>query len=155
MTAIAAALATVAMAACTTQPHSAQNEGPSPAGLAQVPLTIQSANGAHRFVVEVAATPEEQSTGLMNRPALDPDRGMIFPYSPPQDASFWMKNTLIPLDMIFVRPDGTIGRIEENAVPLSLEPVPSMEPVTAVLEINGGRSAELGIKAGDKVVWPH
>jgi len=155
MTAIAAALATVALAACTTQPHSAQNEGPSPAGLAQVPLTIQSANGAHRFVVEVAATPEQQATGLMNRSALDPDRGMIFPYTPPQDASFWMKNTLIPLDMIFIRPDGTIGRIEENAVPLSLAPVPSMEPVSAVLELNGGRSAELGIKAGDKVVWPH
>jgi uncharacterized membrane protein (UPF0127 family) len=155
MTAFAAALATVALAACTTQPQAAQNEGPSPAGLEQVPLTIHSANGDHRFVVEVAATPEQQATGLMNRPALDPDRGMIFPYSPPQDASFWMKNTLIPLDMIFIRPDGTIARIEENAVPLSLEPVPSMEPVSAVLEINGGRSAELGIKAGDKVVWQH
>jgi uncharacterized membrane protein (UPF0127 family) len=80
---------------------------------------------------------------------------MIFPYSPPQDASFWMKNTLIPLDMIFIRPDNTIGRIEENAVPLSLEPVPSMEPISAVLEINGGRAAELGIKAGDTVDWPH
>jgi uncharacterized membrane protein (UPF0127 family) len=155
MAALAAALATVALAACTTQPQAAQEEGPSPAGLAQAPVTIHSANGAHRFMVEVAATPEEQATGLMNRPALDPDRGMIFPYSPPQDASFWMKNTLIPLDMIFIRPDNTIGRIEENAVPLSLEPVPSMEPISAVLEINGGRAAELGIKAGDTVDWPH
>jgi uncharacterized membrane protein (UPF0127 family) len=155
MAALAAALATAALAACTTQTQATQNEGTSPAGLAQVPVTIHSANGMHRFTVEVAATPEEQATGLMNRSALEPDRGMIFPYSPPQDAAFWMKNTLIPLDMIFIRPDGTIGRIEENAVPLSLEPVPSMEPISAVLEINGGRSAELGIKAGDKVDWPH
>lgn len=106
-------------------------------------------------MVEVARTPEEQATGLMNRPLLDPDKGMIFPYQPAQDVAFWMKNTLIPLDMIFIRPDGTIARIEENAVPLSLEPVPSLEPVAAVLEIDGGRSAELGIKAGDKVNWPH
>jgi uncharacterized membrane protein (UPF0127 family) len=155
MAALAAALATAALAACTTQTQATQNEGTSPAGLAQVPVTIHSANGMHRFTVEVAATPEEQATGLMSRSALEPDRGMIFPYSPPQDAAFWMKNTLIPLDMIFIRPDGTIGRIEENAVPLSLEPVPSMEPISAVLEINGGRSAELGVKAGDKVDWPH
>jgi uncharacterized membrane protein (UPF0127 family) len=80
---------------------------------------------------------------------------MIFPYAPAQDVAFWMKNTLIPLDMIFIRADGTIARIEENAVPLSLEPVPSLEPVTAVLEINGGRAAELGIEAGDKVDWRH
>ena len=91
----------------------------------------------------------------MNRPAMDPDHGMIFPYTPPQEVAFWMKNTLIPLDMIFIRGDGTIGRIEENAVPLSLEPVPSMGQVVAVLEINGGRSAELGIAPGDKVSWPH
>ena len=70
-------------------------------------------------------------------------------------ASFWMKNTLIPLDIIFVRPDGTIVNIAENTVPLSLEPVPSLEPVGAVLELAGGRTAELGIKAGDKVEWVH
>ena len=92
--------------------------------------------------------------GLMNRQSLAPDRGMIFPYDPPRPASFWMKNTLIPLDMIFVRPDGTIGSIAANTVPLSLDPVPSGEPVAAVLEIAGGRSAELGISAGDKVSWP-
>ena len=120
-----------------------------------MPLTVQSANGVHRFTVEVAVTEPEQATGLMNRPAMDPNRGMIFPYAPPQDVAFWMKNTLIPLDMIFVSEDGTIGRIEENAVPLSLEPVPSGGPIVAVLEINGGRSAELGIAPGDKVSWPH
>ena len=125
----------------------------SPAGLEQVPLTIRSATGTHRFTVEVAETPEQQAQGLMNRQSLAPDRGMIFPRNPSGDASFWMKNTLIPLDMIFIRADGTIARIAENTVPLSLDPVPSLEPVAAVLEIAGGRSAELGIKAGDTVSW--
>jgi uncharacterized membrane protein (UPF0127 family) len=152
---VAATVAMIALAGCTGQPQMAEAQVQSPAGLAQVPLTVRSANGAHKFLVEVAETPEEQATGLMNRPTLAPDLGMIFPYAPAQDVAFWMKNTLIPLDMIFIRPDGTIARIEENAVPLSLEPVPSLEPVTAVLEINGGRAAELGIEAGDKVDWRH
>jgi uncharacterized protein len=126
----------------------------SPAGLEQVPLTITTSRGkAHRFTVEVARTPEEQANGLMNRQSLAPDRGMIFPYAPPQPVGFWMKNTYVPLDMIFVAPGGKILRIEENTVPLSLEPVVSGGAVEAVLEIAGGRSAELGIAAGDKVEW--
>ena len=107
----------------------------------------------HRFTVEVARTAEEQINGLMNRTSLAPDRGMIFPFEEPREASFWMKNTLIPLDMIFVRADGTIANIEANTVPLSLQPVYSAGPIAAVLEIAGGRSAELGINAGDKVEW--
>jgi uncharacterized membrane protein (UPF0127 family) len=125
----------------------------SSAGLEQVPLTIESSGKTHRFIVEVAETGEQQAQGLMFRKSLAPDRGMVFPRDPPGDASFWMKNTLIPLDMIFIRPDGTIARIAENTVPMSLDPVPSLEPVGAVLEIAGGRSAELGIKAGDRVRW--
>ena len=126
----------------------------SPAGLEQVPLTITTGDHkTHRFTVEVAATPAEQEMGLMNRQSLAPDRGMIFPYAPPQAVSFWMKNTLIPLDMVFVRADGTIARIEANTAPLSLEPVPSGEPIGAVLEIAGGRAAELGIQPNDKVSW--
>jgi len=125
----------------------------SPAGLDQVPLTITTAKGkSHKFIVEVARTPEEQARGLMERQSLDPNRGMIFPYQPPQPVAFWMKNTLIPLDMIFIAPGGIILRIEQ-AVPLSLEPVGSGEAVEAVLEINAGRSAELGIAAGDRVDW--
>ncbi len=89
----------------------------------------------------------------MNRSALAPDRGMIFPFEPPRPASFWMKNTLIPLDMIFIRADGSIANVEANTVPLSLEPVNSVGQVQAVLEIAGGRAAELGIEAGDKVEW--
>jgi uncharacterized membrane protein (UPF0127 family) len=118
-----------------------------------VPLTISSGGRKHRFTVEVARTAEEQTTGLMNRSSLAPDRGMIFPFEEPREASFWMKNTLIPLDMIFVRADGTIANIEANTVPLSLQPVYSAGPIAAVLEIAGGRSAELGINAGDKVEW--
>ena len=125
----------------------------SPAGLEQVPVTIRSASGTHRFTAEVARTPEQQATGLMHRQSIAPDRGMIFPYDPPQPASFWMKNTLIPLALIFMRGDATIAPIAANAVPLSLEPIPAGEPVAAVLEIAGGRAAELGIKEGDRVEW--
>lgn len=126
----------------------------SSAGLEQVPLTINSANGKHRFTVEVARTPEEQAQGLMFRNSVPPDRGMIFPYDPPVQVSFWMKNTLVPLDMVFIGPDGKIGRIAANTTPMSLDPVASIDPVSAVLEIAGGRAAELGIKEGDEVDWP-
>ena len=119
-----------------------------------MPLTITTAKGArHRFTVEVARTPEEQTRGLMERQSLAPDRGMVFPYEPAQAVAFWMKNTLIPLDIIFIAPGGKILRIEANTVPLSLDPVGSGDAVEAVLEIAGGRAAELGIAAGDKVEW--
>ena len=131
-----------------------QPQGSPQTGLAQVPLTIRSANGEHRFTVEVAATPAQQERGLMFRPSVGPDEGMIFPYDPPVIAAFWMKNTLVPLDMVFIRADGTIARIA-HAVPLTLDPVPAGEPVAAVLEIRGGRAAELGIREGDVVSWQH
>nr|WP_277622585.1 DUF192 domain-containing protein [Sphingomonas telluris] len=118
-------------------------------------MTIQSATGTHKFTVEVASSQEEQAQGLMNRQSLAPDRGMIFPYDPPQQVAFWMKNTLIPLDMVFIGADGKIGRIAANTTPMSLDPVPSVDPVSAVLEIAGGRAAELGLKEGDKVSWQH
>jgi uncharacterized membrane protein (UPF0127 family) len=142
------------IAACQPSPSSAVSLEQSAAGLEQVPLTITTAKGKkHRFTVEVARTQEEQAQGLMNRQSLAPDRGMLFPYAPPQPVAFWMKNTLIPLDMIFIAPGGNILRIEANTVPHSLEPVGSGEAVEAVLELAGGRSAELGIAAGDKVEW--
>ena len=125
----------------------------SPAGLEQVLLTIHSGSKAHRFIVEVARTGPEQETGLMNRPAMAADHGMIFPYSPARGVAFWMKNTMIPLDMIFVAPGGKILRIEADAVPYSLEPVPSGGDIEAVLELNGGRAASLGINDGDQVDW--
>ena len=141
------------LAACQPSASNAVDVSRSPAGLEQVPLTITSGQRIHRFTVEIARTQEEQATGLMNRSELAPDRGMIFPFDPPRDASFWMKNTIIPLDMIFVRTDGSIANIAANTVPLSLEPVPSEGPVGAVLELAGGRAAELGITTGDKVAW--
>jgi uncharacterized protein len=141
------------LAACQPSASNAVELGQSPAGLEQVPLTITSSGHEHRFTVEVASTAEQQAMGLMYRNKLAPDRGMVFPFDPPREASFWMRNTLIPLDMIFVRADGTIANIAENTVPYSEEPVYSDGPVKAVLEIAGGRSAELGIKPGDKVKW--
>ena len=117
-----------------------------------MPLTIRSATGTHKFNVQVAATPDQQEQGLMFYRSLGPDEGMIFPYDPPQDVAFWMKNTLIPLDMVFIRADGTIARIA-TAKPLDETPVPAGEPIVAVLEIRGGRAAELGIRANDKVDW--
>ena len=127
-------------------------EGQPQTGLSQVPLTITSANGVHRFTVDVAATPAQQETGLMFVKSMAPDKGMIFPYDPPQDVAFWMHNTLIPLDMVFIRADGTIARIA-TAKALDDTPVPSGEPIVAVLELNAGRCAELGIAPGDKVEW--
>ena len=119
-----------------------------------MPLTIRSKNGVHHFTVEVAATPEQQERGLMFRKSLAGDRGMIFPYDPPQDVSFWMENTLIPLDIIFIRADGTIVRITK-AKALDETPLPAGEPIGVVLEIRGGRAAELGIKEGDVASWSH
>jgi uncharacterized protein len=118
-------------------------------------LTIQTSTGKHQFTVEVARTAEQQAQGLMFRQSLAPDRGMIFPYDAPTDVSFWMKNTLIPLDLVFVRPNGTVGRVAADAVPMSLDPIPSLEPISAVIEIAGGRGAELKIREGDMVSWEH
>ncbi|HVF94576.1 MAG TPA: DUF192 domain-containing protein [Sphingomonas sp.] len=128
----------------------------APAG--SVAVTIAAAGGRHRFVVELAATPAAQEKGLMYRTDLTPTGGMLFwPYPAagggPREASFWMKNTPTPLDIIFIRADGTIARIAENTVPFSEAPVASGEPVDAVLEIVGGRAAELGIGEGDRVTW--
>lgn len=121
-------------------------------GLERMALTITSATGVHRFTVDIARTPEQQEYGLMFVRSLPGDRGMIFPYDPPQYVGFWMHNTLIPLDIIYISPDRTIGRIV-NAKPLDETNLPSGGPVIAVLEIAGGRAAELGIKEGDKVDW--
>lgn len=121
-------------------------------------LTIKSTNGTHAFAIESAKTEAEQARGLMYRTDLKPDRGMLFwPYpatgGAPVEANFWMKNTPSSLDIIYIRADGTIARIAENAVPFSETPVPSGEPVGGVLELMGGRAAELGIAEGDLVTW--
>jgi uncharacterized membrane protein (UPF0127 family) len=143
------------IAACSPQtPTAAEIRAGAQSGLATAPLTIHSSHGDHRFTVEIARTAEQQMTGLMFRRALPANHGMIFPSDRPIMASFWMHNTLIPLDIIFVRADGTIARIT-TAKPLDDSPVPAGEPVVAVLELRGGRASELGIRAGDRVDWSH
>ncbi|MDG2533832.1 DUF192 domain-containing protein [Sphingomonas sp. HITSZ_GF] len=126
-------------------------------GVRKTDVTIDSAGGQHVFHAELARTAAEQERGLMFRTNIPQDGGMLFaPYpadGPPREARFWMKNTPTALDILFIRGDGTIARIAENAVPYSEETLVSGEPVAAVLEVNAGVSARLGIKAGDKVRW--
>lgn len=149
---LAATLAACSPGAGGASP-SATNAVHPESGLEVIPLTVTSASGTHRFKVEVARSAMEQAKGLMFRTKLGPDEGMIFPMNPPREASFWMKNTVISLDLIFVAPDGRIANIAANAVPYDLTPLLSVGQVKAVLEIPGGRAAELGIAPGDKVVW--
>jgi len=118
------------------------------------PLTIAGASGRHAFQVEVARNDAERAQGLMYRRSLAPDRGMLFDFARVQPISMWMQNTYIPLDMIFIRADGSIARIAENAEPLSTRTIPSGEPVLAVLEVIGGTAARLGVKPGDRVEHP-
>lgn len=115
------------------------------------PLSIETAGGALNFRVEIATTPKEQARGLMYRKSMDPDHGMLFTLKQPRQVSFWMKNTYIPLDMLFLGPDGKILQIEENTVPLTEMSHRSRMKISGILEINGGLSKELGIQEGDIV----
>jgi len=130
---------------------------PAAAQLARFPtaeLTVVTGSGPHKFKVEVATTPEQLEQGLMFRQNLAADGGMIFDFKAPQPAMMWMKNTLIPLDMLFVDGQGRIVSLHERAVPGSLETIGSGAPVRAVVELNGGTVARLGIKPGDRVLFP-
>ena len=118
------------------------------------PLTIETAGGPHKFTVEVATTPAQMEQGLMFRKSLAPDAGMVFDFKTPSMAMMWMKNTLIPLDMLFVDARGRIVNIHERAVPGSLETIGAAAPVRAVVELNGGTAARLGIRPGDRVLFP-
>jgi uncharacterized protein len=117
-------------------------------------LEIRTAHGPRRFTIEIAETEAQMEQGLMYRRHLAPDAGMLFIYEQPTLATFWMKNTLIPLDMLFVDAQGRIVNIHANAVPQSLAVIRSAAPVRAVLELNGGAAAIFGIKPGDEVVYP-
>lgn len=119
----------------------------------EVELRVRTNSGAtHRFKVELAVDSAEQQQGLMQRRAMADDHGMIFPFPYPEVASFWMKDTPMPLDLLFIRPDGTIAAILEGK-PNDLHPISAGEPVSAVLEIRQGRSQALGIRTGDRVQW--
>jgi hypothetical protein len=114
-------------------------------------LTIVSSSGPHRFIVEVAKTPAQMEQGLMFRRSMASDAGMLFEYEEPVVATMWMRNTLIPLDMLFVDGRGRIVNIHQRAVPLSLDVISAAGPVRAVIELNGGTAARLGIAPGDLV----
>ena len=126
----------------------------SPAAAAEMhPLEIVTRTGVQVFSVEEAKTDEEREHGLMFRTALPDGQGMIFDFSPEQNVSMWMKNTLIPLDMIFIRSDGRILRIAENTKIKSEDIIPSGGPVRAVVEVIAGTAKKYGISAGDKVSY--
>lgn len=114
-------------------------------------LTIETAQGPRQFEVELAVAPEERAKGLMFRRRLADDAGMLFDFGREQPISMWMRNTYIPLDMIFAFEDGTIHRIAANTEPFSERTIRSGEPVRYVLEIAGGRAAELGVEPGDRL----
>ena len=117
-------------------------------------LEIEAQDGKHRFKVEIAQSPRQQAQGLMFRRRLAADAGMLFLYGQPQIIKMWMKNTFIPLDMIFIGANGRIVSIVERTIPQSLETVSSAKPANAILEVNGGTVSRLGIRAGDRVRHP-
>lgn len=130
------------------------SSGAADAGDKPLPTTIviiDTDRGPQTFHVEIAADQASQERGLMFRKQMAPNAGMLFDFHTPQWETFWMKNTILPLDMIFIRQDGAISSVAPNAVPYSTTSIPSAEPVRAVLEINGGRAAALDIQPGQKV----
>ena len=160
---VASAGIIIALAACSPQSGGAQAtpavESSAAAanhpvsGLKVIPLIVESKGKTHRFKVELAASPKEQQQGLMFRTEMGPNEGMIFPSVPQSERSFWMKNTPLPLDIIFVGTDGRILNIAANTPPYTLESVHSAGATSGVLELIGGRAAELGIAPGDLVKW--
>ncbi|MBZ6075050.1 DUF192 domain-containing protein [Microvirga puerhi] len=118
-------------------------------------LTIQAQGGQRQaFQVEVARNDADRAQGLMFRRSMPADHGMLFDFGRVEPVAMWMQNTYLPLDMLFIRPDGTIARIAANTEPLSTRTIPSGEPVLAVLELNAGTASRLGIKPGDRVEHP-
>ncbi|MEM8986992.1 MAG: DUF192 domain-containing protein [Pseudomonadota bacterium] len=117
-------------------------------------LILETDNGTFQFTVELALTPEERARGLMYRQELGAENGMLFRYDEPRVVSMWMKNTYIPLDMAFIRPDGVVESIAQNVQPHSLDSVASIGPVRATLEVNAGVFQRIGLKVGDRVAHP-
>jgi uncharacterized membrane protein (UPF0127 family) len=161
MVRFATAFLGMALVACSPNGTSAQESavapvqaveapGVSEAGLRLIDVTIVSDETRHSFVTELAATQEEQAKGMMFRTEMGDNEGMLFPSYTPQLRSFWMKNTPLPLDIIFIGPTGRITNIEAG-IPYSLESVRSRGMSIAVFEIRGGLSEELGIGIGDMV----
>lgn len=133
------------------QPAGAQEPLVANPALATIPLGLNTGGHKYKYVVEVARTTTEQARGLMLRKTMPRDHGMIFTLAPPRDAAFWMEGTILPLDIIFIAPDRSVQRIAANAVPFSKAEIPSGGPVAAVLELNAGEAARIGLRPGDKV----
>lgn len=160
MTRPAALLMSALLIACSPQPTASASPAAEASeaarhpvsGLEVIPLTVTTVKGPQRFRVEIAATAAEQQKGLMFRTAMGPNEGMIFPNSVPQPRGFWMKNTVIPLDIIYIGPDRRVLNIVRGE-PYNETTLPSAGPVVNVLELNAGRSAQLGIAPGDLVEW--
>ena len=117
-------------------------------------LVIDTPDGRHRFTIELADTPGERARGLMYRRSMQPDHGMLFDFQTEQPVAFWMKNTPLPLDMLFIDRNGIVVQIAADTVPFSETPVPSEIPVQAVLELNAGTAKRLGIEPGARVSHP-
>lgn len=149
---LAACLAALA-AATQLPPARAQDTAPA-AQAATEPLAIVAKNGRHAFQVEVMRTDAQRAKGLMYRRSMPADHGMLFDFERPAPATMWMKNTYLSLDMVFIRSDGSIARIAADTEPLSTKVISSGEPILAVLELNAGTAAKLGIRAGDRVEHP-
>lgn len=155
----AALVAAMAGAVVANGPAAANGPGRAP-GAALVtpvdaaPLKIVTASGTHAFAVEVRDTPEGRAVGLMHRPAMPEGQGMLFDFEQTMPIDMWMKNTLLPLDMIFIRPDGGIASIAAHTKPLSTRIIPSGEPVRYVLELNAGAAERIGARPGDRVAHP-
>ena len=142
--AVLALVAGLMLAGCAGEPVMAETDLES--------LDVVTAKGTAHFDVEVADTDRSRAKGLMNRKSLAPDRGMLFDFKTEREVAFWMRNTFIPLDMVFIQADGRVLSITRNAVPFDETPLPSGGPVRGVLEIPGGRAAEVGIQPGDRVL---
>ncbi|MBL8536550.1 MAG: DUF192 domain-containing protein [Hyphomonadaceae bacterium] len=138
----------LALGACAQSERAPE---PAEAGAAFEDLSIETANGPVRFSVEIADDEQERARGLMFRQSLADDQGMLFHFQEPEYASFWMRNTVISLDIIFIGVDGRILNIAERTTPFSEDGIPAAGLTRGVLEIRGGRARELGIEAGDRV----
>lgn len=152
---------TAMLGACSTQaaqqaaaPVQANEAALHPvSGLEIAPLTVEAGGQVHHFRVEIARTAQDQARGLMFRTEMGPDEGMLFPRARAEPASFWMKNTVLSLDIIYIGPDRRVLNVAANTVPYSLDPILSDGPVIAVLELNAGRAAQLAIGPGSLVSW--
>ncbi|MCE4224740.1 DUF192 domain-containing protein [Methylobacterium sp. C25] len=144
---LAAPLATSVLAV----PARAEKPVDDMSGALTEPLAIVSKSGRHAFKVEVMRTDSDRGRGLMFRKSLAADRGMLFDFEQVQTVNMWMKNTYLPLDMVFIRADGTVARVAADTEPFSTKVIPSGEPVLAVLEVNAGTAQKLGIRSGDRV----